>query len=322
MKPRLSMQIAGIRVRISSPASPRLLTGEDADREAAARYLRFRSKQAAQDPDIDLEVRLVTRQPAFKGKNLFRNIHFQSGLNNWQLLRSRSGYVFKSRIRNKNHLIRIADDFSTATDFIKSEKSRLSTNSRTRKTTRTPVPFDWQPSDVIYDFLQILMINYLAARNSGIFCHSLGVKAPDGSGLLFTGRSGAGKSTSARIWHRHSGTLVLNDDRMIIRKVRGRFLIYSCPWHGEFSAYFDSAPVSAPLKKIFFIFHARKNVVEKVPPARALGLLYPTVFLPFWEKKCLENASRMAQELVQEVPCYSLGFVNDQEVIDFVEKIK
>jgi len=75
------------------------------------------------------------------------------------------------------------------------------------------------------------------------------------------------------------------------------------------------------LDKIFFIYHASKNTVREVSKKEAFNLLYPAIFPTFWDKKCLENIASFCQDLIKDIPCYSLGFVNDERVIRFVRKI-
>jgi DNA polymerase III delta prime subunit len=180
----------------------------------------------------------------------------------------------------------------------------------------------WNVSDLIYDFLQVLLINYFAQRNQGIFTHSIGVKDLDGSGLLFTGKSGCGKTTTAKFWHKHSKAMVLNDDRIIVRKNNGKFFIYGSPWHGEFSDYLQSRIDSALLERIFFIYHSPQNTVKKIFQKEVFDQLYPALFPTFWDKKCLENIVSFCQDLIKNVPCYSLGFVNDKKIIEFVRRVK
>jgi hypothetical protein len=168
----------------------------------------------------------------------------------------------------------------------------------------------------------VLLINYFAQRNAGIFTHAIGIRELDGKGLLFAGKSGSGKSTTARLWYKHSKAMVLNDDRIIIRKLKDKFFIYGSPWHGAFSDYLISRIESAPLEKLFFIYRAPKNTVRQIPKKEAFNLLYPTLFPTFWDKGCLENIVSFCQDLIKKTPCYKLGFVNDNRIIRFVRTIK
>ena len=68
-----------------------------------------------------------------------------------------------------------------------------------------------------YPLDELLWIHRLS-MGEGVEVHGCGVIAPDGRGLLLTGHSGAGKSTSSRLWSRHYGARVLSDDRIILRR--------------------------------------------------------------------------------------------------------
>ena len=176
----------------------------------------------------------------------------------------------------------------------------------------------WNITDIIYDFLQVLLINYFAQRNLGIFTHAIGLRDVNGQGFLFAGKSGAGNSTMARLWHKHSKAMVLNDDRVIIRKINRDFFIYGSPLHGEFSDYLASRIESVKLTNLFFIHHSPKNKLRPVFQNEAFKLLYPAVFPTFWDRRCLGNIVYFCQNLVKEISCSKLGFVNNSEIIKFV----
>ena len=78
---------------------------------------------------------------------------------------------------------------------------------------------------------ELMMINLLA-RGRGVEVHGCGVIDRDGTAYLFAGHSEAGKSTSARLWHREGAT-VLSDDRVVLRLREDRVWMYGAPWHGE-----------------------------------------------------------------------------------------
>ena len=223
------------------------------------------------------------------------------------MLKRRKGYIYSCPLEEKKQVMLVNETFDRVTAYLLSKKGKGQV---------------WKTTDIIYDFLQVLLINYFSQRNQGIFTHSVGVKDLDNQGLLFTGKSGCGKSTTARLWHRHSQAMVLNDDRIIVRKNNGKFFIYGCPWHGEFSDYLSSRIESARLAKLFFIHHSSKNIVKPILEKTAFQLLYPAMFPVFWDKENLSNIVSFCQDLVKSVPCFSLGFVNNKRIIKFVRRIK
>lgn len=299
---RIKLRIADIIIDIQSRFRLELFTEEEQKSLVAERFNNF-FYEGNQKPDILIKVEVTDRLPDASGETIFVTTHFQDGRENWRLLKKGNAYVYKSSLEDKEQLMFVNRTFDRVTAYLLPKKNK---------------DLVWNITDIIYDFLQVLLINYFALKNQGIFTHSIGVKDSGGKGLLFTGKSGAGKSTTARLWHKHSKAMVLNDDRIIVRKLNGKFFIYGSPWHGEFSDYLASRIESAPLEKIFFIHHSSKNTSRRIFHKEAFNLLYPALFPTFWDKKCLENIVYFCQDLIKNVPCHSLGFVKDKKVIEFV----
>lgn len=168
-----------------------------------------------------------------------------------------------------------------------------------------------------YPLDEVLMINLLAREQRGVIIHSCGASSK-GEGLLFVGISQMGKSTMANLWKSEKEVTILNDDRMIIRKKNGRFWIYGTPWHGNAKV---CSPERAPLEKIFFLGHAKKNSIKKIEPLEAASRLIVCSFPTFWDKKGMEFTLKFCAELAQKVSCYELGFVPNERVLDLVKRI-
>lgn len=163
-----------------------------------------------------------------------------------------------------------------------------------------------------YPLDELLMINFLA-KGRGVIVHALGVD-DQGHGLAFLGVSGAGKSTLAELWKETTATL-LSDDRLIIRRRRGRFLIYGTPWHGDAKI---CAPQHVALEKLFFLEHAPENHIQPLSSTEVLTRLLVRCFPPFYDRAGMEYTLTLLSRLAQEIPGYELGFAPDKRVIDFV----
>ncbi|MFZ5800319.1 MAG: hypothetical protein ACOY3D_02940 [Candidatus Omnitrophota bacterium] len=303
----IKLRIADKIIQMQSDFLLKRLTREERQARRSERYDNFsyRGKTAA---DILIEVKIVERLPEFPGaRPVFITYHFQDGEENWRMQKYGKDYIYRCSLQSKRQVMLVSRNFDHVTAYLLPGWDGKKV---------------WDSADIIYDFLQVLLINYFALNKKGIFTHSFGVKDLNGKGLLFAGKSRAGKSTAARIWHRHSGAMVLNDDRIIVLKQNGRFFIHGSPWHGNFSDYLASRIESAHLDKMFFIHHASKNRVRAVDGKTAFRLLYPAMFPTFWDKGFLENVASFCQDLVGSVPCYILGFVKDKRVIDFVRNVK
>lgn len=210
---------------------------------------------------------------------------------NWRIYYSNKKYILQTRDRTAI----LTPDFSSGDVYmIKNQRG---------------FPFTY-PLD------ELLMINLLA-QGRGVMVHAFGVMDTD-NGLLFAGTSGAGKSTIANLWKDKKDVTVLSDDRIIIRKIDGRFWIYGTPWHGDANV---CSPEKAPLEKIFFLKHAKVNKVEEIEEIDAVSKLLVCSFPTFWDKKGMEFTLGFIDELTREVPCYELGFLPDEGVIDLVRNI-
>jgi hypothetical protein len=149
-----------------------------------------------------------------------------------------------------------------------------------------------------YPLDELLMIHRLAL-GEGVEVHSCGVVGSDGIGRLFVGHSGAGKSTTSRLWLRHPGTSVLSDDRIIVRMRDGKPFMYGTPWHGDAGL---AEQASAPLHKIFLIEHADRNEIRVLEPARAAAELFARTFVPYHSSAGLAHTLEFLEMLTAIVP--------------------
>lgn len=155
-----------------------------------------------------------------------------------------------------------------------------------------------------------LMMYYLTVKTEAIMIHSSGVF--DGhKGRLFTGFSGAGKSTISGLWAK-AGSLLINDDRLIIRKKEGRYVMYNTPM------YYNDDPKEAPLDAIFLISHSPVNKIKKQNGALAVTKVLAHCIQNNYKKEYISNHLDFLSGLSTIVSISELGFVPDNSVIDFI----
>ncbi len=167
-----------------------------------------------------------------------------------------------------------------------------------------------------YPLGELLMTNLLGT-GYGVMLHSCGVIDHQG-GMVFAGVSSAGKTTTARLWNDFPGVRVINDDHTIVRKFDGAFRVYGTPWHGQggFALADD-----APLKEIFILKHSVSNDAVRLSPAQAAAALLVRTFAPLWNADMMAYTLQFLDELCQEVPCFELGFVPNQSVVEYVRSL-
>ena len=175
-----------------------------------------------------------------------------------------------------------------------------------------------------YPFDELLIMHRLTQERA-IELHGTGIVRANGVANLFVGHSGAGKSTTTRLWTSREEVEVLSDDRIIVRYDDGRdgpagstaMRMYGTPWHGE--AMFAS-PNSAPLSRIFILEHGHGNVITRLSPSQAVGELFARAFVPFHRHEYIDNAISFLEQLVGSVPCYHYSFEPDERAVEKIQQ--
>jgi hypothetical protein len=171
-----------------------------------------------------------------------------------------------------------------------------------------------------YPLDELLMMHRLTQENA-IELHSCGIVNPNGVGNLFVGHSGAGKSTTTRLWTGCEDVEILSDDRIIVRRGSAQgsrhMQMYGTPWHGE-AAY--ASPGSAPLARIFVLEHGHGNVLTRLSPSQAVAELFARSFVPFHRHEYVDSALRVLQDLVSEVPCYRYAFEPNEAAVERIRE--
>jgi energy-coupling factor transporter ATP-binding protein EcfA2 len=170
-----------------------------------------------------------------------------------------------------------------------------------------------------------LLIMHRLTQERAIELHGVGVVGPDGASNLFVGHSGAGKSTTARLWTSLHKVDILSDDRIIVRESPARELqpgddprqifMYGTPWHGEGCF---ALPQRAPLKRVFILEHGHGNVLTRLTRSQMVGELFARAFVPFHRHEYVENALSFLEQVADSIPCYRYSFEPDERAVEKV----
>lgn len=165
-----------------------------------------------------------------------------------------------------------------------------------------------------YPLDELVMMHRLAL-GEGVELHALGLADRDGSGYLFLGHSGAGKSTTARLWQSQPGVQLLSDDRIILRRQGGQFWMYGTPWHGDAGV---ASPGSAPLTAIFLLEQAPTNQLAALPQAQAAAELFARAFVPHYLKSGIQFTLSFLDQLTRSVPCSVFRFTPTPSAVEAI----
>jgi hypothetical protein len=159
-----------------------------------------------------------------------------------------------------------------------------------------------------------LILYYLTLNSNAFMIHASGVWDGE-TGRIFSGFSGVGKSTMAKIWE-EEGAHIVNDDRLIVREVNGEYFMYNTPM-----PYADLNK-QAQVSKFYFPFHAKKNSAEKLSGAQGLTQLMAFCFQHNYDKRYTEHLITQLERIIQHTSSYKLGVVPTPSIIDFIRSLE
>jgi hypothetical protein len=176
-----------------------------------------------------------------------------------------------------------------------------------------PAPSRGKPPRYALDFpLDELLFQHRLARDGELEIHACGIRL-HGRVLLFCGTSGAGKTTTARLWRRWMPeACILSDDRIVIRKCGSGFWAYGTPWHGVGGFAF---PGGGPLHSVCFLRHARRSLLRPVSAAEAAARVFARTFPPLWDRRAVEAMVGTCAGIAGGIPCLDFGFRPDRSAL-------
>jgi hypothetical protein len=173
------------------------------------------------------------------------------------------------------------------------------------------------PAEPLQYPIDELLVGNLLARGRGVELHCCGIIGPDGLGRLFVGQSGAGKTTTARLWLGHRNDIeIVSDDRVILRESGGQWRMYGTPWHGDAEL---ASPSSAPLAAIYLLQQAPATRVVEVGRAAAAARLFGCTFPLFYDARALAFTVDCIGRVTADVPVRVLEFTPDASAIEAVQ---
>jgi hypothetical protein len=150
--------------------------------------------------------------------------------------------------------------------------------------------------------LMNLYSSFAVHRQWGILIHSSCV-IENGKAHIFSGHSGAGKSTAAKLSYPRS---LLSDEATLVKITHDDIQVFNSPFRSEMEA--DSFNGSIKLSSIQILYQALQNKREKITKPDALFRLIDKVF--YWPHSQEETSTiiRMLTQLVKQAPVYELHF--------------
>lgn len=150
-------------------------------------------------------------------------------------------------------------------------------------------------------------------RHGALMLHASAVEH-DGRALVFTGVSGAGKSTISTMLDRPPARKIGDEILVLHRDDAHRWFVYVPPYLGPFVTTGIAHGTHAPLDGIHLLVQAPHHARATVAPTAALRELLRHVLVYVAESRTAEHVLSLVAELTRQVPCYRLEFRKDPDV--------
>lgn len=164
--------------------------------------------------------------------------------------------------------------------------------------------------------LRILHSLFLASRQGFLLHSASGIC--DGRALLFSGISGAGKTTLSRL--APADVTLLSDEISYIRCQGDGYAAYGTPFFGELAR--PGANSAAPVSALFLLEQGPQNRVEDMPPAEAMHRLLRNILFFAEDRELVEKILATACDFVSRVPVRRLVFYPDSKVWDSIRRFE
>ncbi len=128
--------------------------------------------------------------------------------------------------------------------------------------------------------------------------------AIDGQGILFTAKSGVGKSTHAKNWCEAFGgrVLIVNDDKPLVHVEDNQVIIHGTPYNGKHKR---GSNVSVPLKAICILERGQTNVIKSITYKDSFPILIQQTYRPEDKEKYLSTI-KLLEKMSKQLNYYNL----------------
>lgn len=156
--------------------------------------------------------------------------------------------------------------------------------------------------------LRILHTLMLAPRG-GFLLHAASA-VRNGHAFVFSGVSGAGKTTISRL--APDDAVLLTDEISYITRNGSEYAAWGTPFPGDLGV--SGKNVCAPIRNLFLLNKGSENRIEPIEAGRALALLMRNILFFSTEPEMVEMAFAAACDFIHQVPARQLTFIPDASV--------
>ena len=157
---------------------------------------------------------------------------------------------------------------------------------------------------------------WILMREEKMMLHASCVNTPYG-GLVFSGPSGIGKSTQAKLWCECEGAALINGDKTILAKTEDGWSGYGSPYAGSSGCYVNT---DCQIRAVLFLKQAEACEIRRLNTAEAFKRIYTGLTVNHWDAAYVERVSAMALHMAMELPVYEYFCTPNQQAVEYLKE--
>jgi hypothetical protein len=156
----------------------------------------------------------------------------------------------------------------------------------------------------------------ILAERGGFLLHSASAIC-DGRAYLFSGLSGAGKTTMTRL--APPDVTLLSDEVSYVRPTPQGYSAFGTPFSGELAKSGENC--SAPIAGLFFLAQGPENLLDELPSEEAVRRLMRNILFFAEDRTLVEKLFATACDFVTRVPVRRLTFYPDARIWEKIRTV-
>lgn len=172
---------------------------------------------------------------------------------------------------------------------------------------------------MIYDtfFVSLLNLEKRMIERKALILHCAYI-CYNQKAVLFSAPSGVGKSTQADLWGKYRETKTINGDKALLLRENGIWYAYGWPVCGSSEICFNE---KYPIGSIVMLYQAAQDDIKKLEGLAAVRQLFAQVTVNMWSSQYISKVMDQLENLISEVPIYSLGCTMTENAVTCLEKV-
>lgn len=153
-------------------------------------------------------------------------------------------------------------------------------------------------------------------QENRLILHASCVETPFG-GVLFTGKSGVGKSTQADLWCKYQNARQINGDRPILYRKAESWYASGSPYAGSSGCYVND---KCRIRIIIALQQAAHCKLQKISGMDAFRTIFEGLTINNWDSEFVEKACDLTKDIIAKIPVYRLLCTPDKNAVEVLRK--